>query len=82
MFSNNTECGIHVTRFIASWVREGGTLRTGKDYENFETWLRSIIVDGKNLSEPDVNHILELAKCGKMELEYRAKMFLKELKTR
>lgn len=82
MFTNNTECGIHVTRFIASWVRKGGTLRYGDDYEKFESWLRTLIVDGNHLSDQDVNHILDLAKCGKMELEYSAKKFIDELKTK
>ena len=80
MFNNNTECGIHVTRFIASWVREGGNLRYGEDYENFESWLKTLIVDGNHLSDKDIDHILELATCGKMELEYSAKKFLKDIK--
>lgn len=79
MWSNKTECSIHVTRFIMSWVKMGGTLRTGMDYENFEGWLRTLVVDGKNLSENDVNHILELARCGKMEFEYSAKSYLATL---
>lgn len=81
MWSNETECGIHVTRFIASWVREGGVLRTGGDYEDFEGWLRTLIIDGEPLSEDDVRHILHLTKNGKMELEYSARRFLNELKT-
>lgn len=76
MWSNKTKCGIEVTRFIASWVKVGGTLRTGEDYENFEDWLRTLKIDGKNLSEEDVKHITNLATCGKMELEYLAKEFL------
>lgn len=79
MWSNETENGIHVTRFIMSWVRMGGKLRTGKDYDNFEAWLKTLIVDGKNLSDQDVNHILDLSKNGKMELEYLAKQFLATL---
>ena len=77
MWKNETECGIHVTRFIMSWVRSGGELRYGKDYEDFEEWLNTIKVDGKNLSDQDVNHIMDLATNGKMELEYLAKEFLK-----
>lgn len=76
MWTNETECGIHVTRFIMSWVRMGGSLRTGRDYHNFEAWLKTLIVDGKNLSDQDVNHILDLSKNGKMELEHLAKEFL------
>ena len=78
MWKNETECGIHVTRFIASWIRSGGSLRYGKDYDDFREWLGTITVDGKNLSEQDVNHIVDLAQNGKMELEYLAKQFLKQ----
>lgn len=80
MWSNETECGIHATRFIMSWVREGGTFtRVGIGYEAFEDWLKTLIVDGKPLSDNDVNHILHLAKGGKMELECSAKNFIKIL---
>lgn len=76
MWKNETECGIHATRFIMSWVRMGGTLKYGKDYDDFEEWLKTLIIDGKNLSGKDVDHILILALNGKMELEYSAKKFL------
>lgn len=78
MWSNKTECGIHATRFIASWIRVGGTLETGRDYKNFEAWLRTLKVDGENLSEQDVKHISDLAWNGKMELECSARQFLKQ----
>ena len=80
MFTNKTECGIYATRFIASWLRMGGTLKNGKDYDDFSDWLETLKVDGKPLSEQDVNHIVELAKCGKLELEISAKQYLKALK--
>lgn len=79
MFNNNTKCSIHATRFIMSWVRMGGTLKYGKDYQNFEDWLKTLIVDGKPLPDEDVDHIIALAKCGKLELEVSAKAFLKTL---
>ena len=72
MFENRQINGYtYATRFIASWVREGGELRTGKDYDDFKEWLRSL-----GLKEDDVNHIYFLASNGKMELEYRARVFL------
>ena len=77
-WSNETECGIYASRFIASWIRMGGSLCYGKDYDDFEEWLNSLTIDGKHLSEQDVNHILELARNGKMELEYSVKAFLKK----
>lgn len=81
MFSNNLNCEIHATRFIMSWVREGGELkRNGRGYDEFEAWLRSLIIDGKHLSDQDVNHILDLAKTGKMEFEFSAREFIKKHK--
>lgn len=77
MFENRQINGYtYATRFIASWVREGGELRTGQDYDDFKEWLRSL-----GLNEDDVNHIYFLASNGKMELEYRAKKFLADKKT-
>ena len=63
----------YATRFIASWLREGGQLRTGKDYDNFYNWLLSL-----GLSEDDAEHIKFLAMNGKMELEYSARKYLEE----
>lgn len=81
-WSNKTECGIHATRFIMSWVREGGHLRRrGDGIDDFRDWLKSLTIDGKPLSENDVEHIVFLATNGKMELEYSAKNFMASLKT-
>ena len=82
-FENRTECGIHPTRFIMSWVREGGTFsRMGDGYDEFRDWLKTLTIDGKKLSENDLNQIMFLAFEGKMELEYSARAFLKTLKTK
>lgn len=78
MWENETECGIYATRFIMSWVRMGGTLqKRGSGYDSFEDWLRSLKVDGRSLSDRDVDHIMALARNGKLELECSAKEFLK-----
>lgn len=79
MFTNKTECGIYATRFIASWLRMGGTLKFGEDYDDFRGWLETLKVDGNPLSEQDVNHIVDLAQNGKLELEVSAKQYLKAL---
>ena len=82
MFTNKTECGIHPTRFIMSWVREGGTFsRSGIGYDDFRDWLKNLIIDGKPLSDEDVDHIVFIARNGKLELEVSAKNYLKTLKT-
>ena len=72
MFTNKQINGYtYATRFIASWLREGGELRYGKDVDNFVEWLSSL-----GLSEEDISDIKFLATNGKLELEYSARKFL------
>ena len=63
----------HASRFIASWLREGGNLRRHDDYKLFREWLVSIGVTPEN-----AKRISFLAENGKLELEEMAKRFLKE----
>ena len=72
MFENTQIDGYtYATRYIASWLREGGQLRYVKDYDNFHKWLLSL-----GLNKEDADHIKFLASNGKMELEYEARKFL------
>lgn len=64
----------YATRYIASWLREGGQLRYGNDYINFYNWLISL-----GLSKEDARHIKFLAMNGKAELEHSAKEFLNNI---
>ena len=73
-FENESNRGIYATRFIASWLRMGGMLCTGKDVNNFRSWLLSL-----GLNSDEVWPIMYLATTGKMELEVDAKAFLKKL---
>lgn len=74
MFENKTIGGyIHETRFIASWLRKGGKLKTGKDVNNFCKWLLSM-----GLTTEEAEHIRFLATNGKLELEKSAEKFIKE----
>ena len=63
----------YASRFIASWLREGGNLRSGGDYKLFREWLVSIGVTPEN-----AKRVSFLAENGKLELEEMAKRFLKE----
>ena len=63
----------YASRFIASWLREGGNLRRGGDYKLFREWLVSIGVTPEN-----AKRISFLAENGKLELEEMAKRFLKK----
>ena len=73
-FENESIRGIYATRFIASWLKIGGMLCTGKDVDNFRSWLLSL-----GLNSDEVWPIMYLATNGKMELEVNAKAFLKKL---
>ena len=73
-FENKLIRGIYATRFIASWLNMGGMLCTGKDVDNFRSWLLSL-----GLNSTEVWTIMYLTETGKMELEVNAKAFLKKL---
>jgi hypothetical protein len=76
MFENRLINGYtYASRFIASWVRVGGRLHTGKDIDMFRDWLNSI----EGLSDEDVNNIVFLATNGKLELETHAKKFIVDM---
>lgn len=76
MFENRQVNGYtYETRFIASWVREGGELRTLTDVCDFYRWLLSL-----GLTEEQADHIKFLATNGKLELETSARKFLKSIK--
>lgn len=72
MFENRAINGyIYETRFIASWIRVGGQLKTLDDIHEFNEWLLSL-----GLSEEQAKHIKFLATNGKLELQTNAKKFL------
>ena len=69
MFENKkTHNGIHYSRYIVSWHNSGG-LYYGR---NFVEWLRTT----QELTDDEIHDIVEMATCGKLELETSAKMFL------
>ena len=76
-FENESIRGIYATRFIASWLRMGGMLCTGKDVDNFRLWLLSL-----GLNSDEVWPIMYLVTNGKMELEVNAKAFLEKLNSK
>lgn len=74
-FENGTYNGIYYSRFIASWVRKGGKLETGHDISMFRSWLKHL-----GLGDLAIDRITFLSTNGKLELEYDAERFLKEIK--
>ena len=69
-FENKMIKGVHASRYIASWVRSGGSLKYRR--EPFREWLFS-----EGLTEEEVDHVDYLAHNGRMELEDSSKLFLK-----
>lgn len=73
MFENKVVGGYtYETRYIASWLKAGGSLKHGGDIDYFREWLLSL-----NLNEDEANHIVFLATNGKLELELSAKIWMK-----
>ena len=73
MFENGNFNGIYYSRFIASWVRKGGMLKTGHDISMFRKWLTEIGCDDET-----VDKITFLASNGKLELENSDERFIAE----
>lgn len=73
MFENKIIKGVHATRYIASWIREGGKLGYfGEGVDDFNKWLKSL-----GLSDEDIEDIMYLARNGRLELETSARNFMK-----
>lgn len=90
-FENKMIKGIHVSRYVASWVKEGGTLNYSWDdksddiYYPFERWLKSIPFEDEDgsichMSDEDAKFIVNFATNGKLELESLACEFIKNHK--
>ena len=75
-FENIAIKGIHASRYIASYIRVGGTISKRAGQSDFKDWLKSLPL---GLSEEEMDHIVELAVNGKMEFEDHARKFLKNL---
>ena len=73
MFTNNLVNDIHETRYIVSWLRAGGSFYYLEDVADFRYWLKSL-----GLKKEEINHIVDLATVGKMELEKSAAKFMAE----
>lgn len=76
MFENKKDSvqGIHYSRFIASFAKAGGNVL---NRDEFGDWLDHLGF----LNEDEVLDILDIATCGKIELELDANIFLKQRKS-
>ena len=73
-FENARIKGVHASRYIMSYLREGGEARYR---DKFRKWLKSLPME---LTEEEIDHILEIYSNGKLEFEINAKSFLKNYK--
>lgn len=77
-FENSLVNGIHASRYIVSWVKSGGSLIGSRRNSKFVEWLKSLTINGRSLTEEEIDRIYHLSSNGKMELECLAEKFLKE----
>jgi hypothetical protein len=80
-FGNPIVNGIHATRYVASFENAGGKVTgIGRLDKPFMDWLRQLIINGRPLTEEEIDQIDDAAKMmrnGKFELQENAKKFLK-----
>ena len=71
MFENNLINGIHKSRYVVSWVKEGGEL----NYK-FKEWLKTLTINGRKLTDDEVKDIYNFGTNGKLELETSAMRYI------
>ncbi len=81
-FENSIIKGIHISRYIASWLYSGYPI--GKKCNRskgkkclFIAWLESLVIDGEKLTDDEVWRIYEFAMNGKLELTNSAVEFMR-----
>jgi hypothetical protein len=72
MFENRIIEGVHISRYVASWVKEGGKLNY-----TFKEWLRTLSINGRKLTNDEICDIYNFGTNGKLELEEHAKQYLR-----
>lgn len=74
MFENKkTSCGIYYSRYIASWANVGRGFGPVYYRDEFFKWLIEV-----GCTENEAYEIVELANCGKVELEDSARLFYRD----
>ena len=73
-FDNAVIKGVHASRYIMSYLREGGEANYR---DKFRKWLKSLPME---LTKEEIDYIVGIYDNGKMELEMNAKRFLKNYK--
>ena len=73
-FDNAVIKGVHASRYIMSYLREGGEANYR---DKFREWLKALPLE---LTEEEIHHIVDMYSNGKLEFEINAKSFLKNYK--
>ena len=73
-FENVIIRGTHASRYIMSYLREGGEANYR---DKFREWLKALPLE---LTEEEIHHIVDMYSNGKLEFEINAKSFLKNYK--
>ena len=73
-FENSIIKGVHASRYIMSYLRSGGEIRYS---DKFREWLKALPLE---LTDEEMDHIVEMYSNGKMEFEFDASQFLKNYK--
>ena len=73
-FDNAIIKGVHASRYIMSYLREGGEANYR---DKFREWLKSLPLE---LTKEEIDHILEIYSNGKLEFEINANHFLENYK--
>lgn len=84
-FENELINDIHISRYLASWLNAGGVIKEKAvldtdvrvdRHPTFRKWLKSLVINGRHLTDDEVRHIVNFSTCGKLELEDHARNFM------
>lgn len=86
-FENKIIKGVYASQYGTSWIKAGGQLgghiyikgKLYSDIQLFRRWLETLTINGEKLTDKDMNAIINICECGKLELEESAEEFIKRL---
>lgn len=73
-FQNTKIHGINKSRYVASWIKADAASR------QFKEWLKTLVIDGTQLTDDEIRQIYNFATNGKFELQASAIKFIAEQK--
>lgn len=76
MFENKLIHGVHISRFLASWLKIVNDRYLYWSWKDYINWLKIITFDGEHLTKEEIIDIFNFSTNGKLELENSVKWFL------